>query len=388
MLNRTSPYHPLKTCLLGSFYTCDYFDNITEPQVRSALQKISDEINHDLETFAAIMRRDGVQVLRAALPDKHRFAESVIQGEPLLPPLQVRNDHVVLYDKIYQLSASSLSISPEIDQTIIDVSDVNQRLYQESVLANHKAQDHNGQWYRQQHYQELSGPDWPSFENFVQGDRGSDTHIQTELAELESGLIYDTRDFGALAAPNLIPLPDRMIVDCNEYYPLHRMLHDHLQLQMPLIELHTGAGHLDGCMSVLGQQVILAAENLLDYARYFPDYRVISIDAESYMDQVQFFAAQSPDIKGRWWVADQHDNQRFVAYVNKYLTQWTGYVAESLFDVNVLSAAPDYIYISSDKTSLRQQLDKMGINTTVVPWRHRFFVDGGLHCITLDLERT
>ena len=33
------------------------------------------------------------------------------------------------------------------------------------------------------------------------------------------------------------------------------------------------------------------------------------------------------------------------------------------------------------------QLKKNKIDYIVVPWRHRFFLDNGLHCITLDLYR-
>jgi hypothetical protein len=32
-------------------------------------------------------------------------------------------------------------------------------------------------------------------------------------------------------------------------------------------------------------------------------------------------------------------------------------------------------------------LKKHHVEPVYVPWRHRFFWDGGLHCITLDLQR-
>jgi hypothetical protein len=33
-------------------------------------------------------------------------------------------------------------------------------------------------------------------------------------------------------------------------------------------------------------------------------------------------------------------------------------------------------------------LERYGITAHVVPFRHRFFWDGGLHCVTSDLHRS
>jgi len=39
-----------------------------------------------------------------------------------------------------------------------------------------------------------------------------------------------------------------------------------------------------------------------------------------------------------------------------------------------------------NETAFRTLL-RYGITPHITPWRHRFFWDGGIHCITLDLDR-
>ena len=63
------------------------------------------------------------------------------------------------------------------------------------------------------------------------------------------------------------------------------------------------------------------------------------------------------------------------------------------------SPYPDVIYEQSlrgehhvcesqqDNEQVNQFLKKHNMEPVYVPWRHRYFWDGGLHCITLDLER-
>ena len=49
--HKYTPYEKLKTVVLGSFYTADYFEFIDTPSIRNPLQQIATEVNEDLNYY-------------------------------------------------------------------------------------------------------------------------------------------------------------------------------------------------------------------------------------------------------------------------------------------------------------------------------------------------
>jgi glycine amidinotransferase len=62
-------------------------------------------------------------------------------------------------------------------------------------------------------------------------------------------------------------------------------------------------------------------------------------------------------------------------------------VEETVFDVNMLIVDPKNVLVVNYNKELFDCLERYGITAHVVPFRHRFFWDGGLHCVTSDLHR-
>ena len=78
----------------------------------------------------------------------------------------------------------------------------------------------------------------------------------------------------------------------------------------------------------------------------------------------------------------------FIDFVETWLTKWVGYVEETVFDVNVLMIDEHHCCVSNQKNQkVNTFLKKHNVEPVYIPWRHRYFWDGGLHCITLDLYR-
>jgi N-dimethylarginine dimethylaminohydrolase len=91
---------------------------------------------------------------------------------------------------------------------------------------------------------------------------------------------------------------------------------------------------------------------------------------------------------GKWWVKGQEHNDAFTEFVEQWLTNWVGYVEETNFDINVLMLDDKHCCISNiNNENQKEFAKKHNIELIHVPWRHRYFWDGGLHCITLDLFR-
>jgi hypothetical protein len=87
-------------------------------------------------------------------------------------------------------------------------------------------------------------------------------------------------------------------------------------------------------------------------------------------------------------VPGQEDNDLFTHFVETWLKDWVGYIEETVFDVNVLVLDEYHVCVSQmDNPIVNKFLKKHKMEPVHIPWKHRFFWDGGLHCITLDLYR-
>ena len=60
---KNNTYDELKTVVLGSYYTPDYFKFITVPSIREPLMRIADEINQDLLAFENLLIQQGSKVI-------------------------------------------------------------------------------------------------------------------------------------------------------------------------------------------------------------------------------------------------------------------------------------------------------------------------------------
>ena len=91
--------------------------------------------------------------------------------------------------------------------------------------------------------------------------------------------------------------------------------------------------------------------------------------------------------QGKWWLPGEESNTDLIAFIDKWMNTWTGEMQETVFDLNVLVLDEHHIVINKSNKKLEDFLKKHNMEPIVVPFRHRYFWDGGLHCVTLDLRR-
>ena len=394
---KNNTHDELRAVVLGNYYTPEYFRFITNASIREPLMRIADEINEDLAAFERILIQHGSQVVRPKLPTVDQFIEHHEQTRQfLMPPVNPRDCHAVIGHTMYQTSPLDQSnrlvddcVASYNSNHLVDLSVANREFYYNSMA---QVQDcYNPQldtWYCRNKYAELAGPDWPRFEDYVQGARSSHPFIQQELDQFSWDLCYETKEVHWLAGPNIMPVDNHIVVDCIEYCDYAGWIREHMDIGSRTVsQINTKAGHTDGCFVILGQQTILGIDPLIDYARHFPGYHVIGVPAESYQSHLDDFLIMKRRVEGRWWVPGEERNEAFTNFVELYLRNWTGHVYETVFDVNVLALNPETVCVSNYNPDIFRQLKQRGIDPVVVPWRHRFFVDCGLHCLTLDLHR-
>ena len=104
LVNSYTSWQSLEEVIVGRAYDPDYFDFITDAQVRNQLQQILAETKEDLDNLQKIIEQYGATVRRPDLPTKDKFQEWQTQGyDAPLPPLTPRDWQITLGQKLLRV---------------------------------------------------------------------------------------------------------------------------------------------------------------------------------------------------------------------------------------------------------------------------------------------
>jgi glycine amidinotransferase len=90
---------------------------------------------------------------------------------------------------------------------------------------------------------------------------------------------------------------------------------------------------------------------------------------------------------GAWYVQGQTPSPEFTEFVDTYLNKWTGFVAETVFDVNCLVLDESHVIFSAYNRDVFDFCRRHGIEPIICELRHSYFWDGGISCCTQDIRR-
>lgn len=323
--NVWSKWGKLNTMVLGSMYYPDYFREVKNNRIRSALQQIAEESIADLENYERVLKSFGCNVLRPYLDPKASIMDDTQDGKLIRvprPPLQPRDPFMVLGNKMYYGVDDHPAMYDCIKQYNPDIIDL-----------------------------EGMGCDAPYF-TLV----GKDLYV-------------DVR-------------PNREYLRVTDK---HVDIVKATNLDLRVNKLSIG-GHSDGTFHTLKPGAILSLAEIQNYEKTFPGWDVCYLPNQSW-ELVDDFYKMKDIVRGRWWVPGQEENKEFIYFVETWLEDWVGYCEESVFDVNVVMLDERNVLCVNYNKEAFDFFKKHKIEPTIVPWRHRWFFDGGLHCVTLDLDR-
>lgn len=355
----------LQCTVLGTWFYPEYFNSIKNDNVKDPLKRVSQEIHEDLDSFEKLLREHGVQVIRPIAP-----SGVYDPNKKISPALAVRDTMKVIGSNLYKFSCRDYD--SELEKVLPNFIDVAPILLKESLPNT---------FYSEQHYHELAGSSWPTFNDFCENNYIVNDNIRNEIESYKESLTYDKME--PPEGPNIIITDKELIVDHNEYIDYIQKLKPHIDVNKTWRHINTHAGHTDGCFSILNSDTILGIGELID--KCMPDYKnQIRISWDNYQKHVKEFKKHKTKVGGRWWIPGQEQNSSLTNFVEQYLTHLVGYVEETQFDVNLLSLDEKTVFVNTNDPTY---LTDNGFSIIPVQWRHRWFIDGGLHCITLDLHR-
>jgi glycine amidinotransferase/scyllo-inosamine-4-phosphate amidinotransferase 1 len=331
MINSYTSWQPLEEVIVGRAYSPDYFDFIDNAQVRNQLQQILSETEEDLDNLQRIIEQSGARVRRPNLPNKDEFVwwQTENHGAPL-PPLTPRDWQITLGQKLLRVLPMQ-----ELDEICDDYTD-------------QTINPHNSAW----------DPDC-----ILNGASASC------IVRVGRDVFFDNSDF-------LRPDQTAWIVEncLGPEYRVHEAVTD---------------GHGDAVFAILKPGVILSSKHdvNLDLERDFPGWEVLKIWDSSIWAAMEVGKFKYESNPGAWYVQGQTPTPEFTEFVNTYLNKWTGFVAETVFDVNCLVLDESNVIFSAYNREVFDFCEKHRINPIISELRHSYFWDGGISCCTQDLRR-
>ena len=344
MINAWTEFQPLKKVILGRTFPPDTFDWHGNREQRTVMRQIFEESEEDLHELGTVLKDAGVQVVRpnniftinGEEQVKLPWMECGYPNQPLMP-----RDTLFPYGN-----------------TMFEMFTGSDNRYFENLA-----------YYDINHYEWMTGQEWISMPGVK-----VDTGVGYDVFEAENKLIYH--------AANMIKLGDTIL--CSQPYPgdtkrgkgttwgrewISRIV-NRLYPNTRFIDIPVG-GHIDGKIAILKPGVVMTWNK-----EWIPEemksWDIIEVDDTH--DMPEDFL--------------QTRKRRFHRdYVSKWLSHWIGYADESVFDVNVFSIDEENVIVTGNDPKVRKEIEKRGINTIYWKWRHQYFWDGGIHCLTSDILR-
>lgn len=335
-------WDPLKVVGVGKSYPPEIYDYIKDQKVRTVFQRIAEETEEDYLALQSLLEKLGAEVIRVDVdPAIEHARQAIKENKPIPKPyfMQPRDYSIMLGDTFHVLEEPCM-------KPLIDACIRNNTKVVPAMLAGKFADDYLAR-------SSLS-------EMYLNG---------AMISRIGKDIIVGTSDPG-------------------EGTTIYDGFEQQIKSMLPNYRVHIAdtKGHLDGSYCPVVPGLIVSILENYDYENTFPGWEVVYLENESWFKMGSFLQLKY-ETGGKWWVPGEEDNNNFTEYVETWMNHWVGYAEESVFDVNMLVVDQHNVIVNGYNQKVFDAFSKKGITPHICNFRHRYFWDGGLHCITTDLHR-
>jgi hypothetical protein len=320
-------FQPLEICLVGRSYPPEFYSKIKNSNVRSVMEKIAIETEEDYQKLIKILKSFQIQVERPDIKASNNFEEYMV----------IRADGTKWYQPPPMSPRDNLLVVG--DQLFIN---------RPSGIG----------------YEDF-------FDSVINRITGKKYHVAThpDIAVINGPSV--TRVGKDLYFDNKAELDQDIFSQYFSNYRCHNV---------------TTGGHSDGVFCPVTPGLIVSLYDYTGYQKTFPDWEVVYLPNQSWSQVLPFLELKKKN-HGKWWIPGQEMNDDVTNFVNSWMNDWTGFVEETVFDVNMLVIDEKNVICNNYNKQVFEALARFGVTPHICNFRHRFFWDGGLHCITVDLKR-
>jgi len=327
-------WDPLKKCLIGSVYPTDFFADHPDTKIADSLSRINQETREDLDNLEKTLQQMGVKTYRSdelqRIYKKYSGVKQFMEenGHVPKPVMSPRDDYIVIGNHLVKTAPESS-------------------------------------------YDTTDAP-WAGCEDFIQSP-----YLFEAPSVMRAGrdLMIDTHPTNG----DSMGFQDKFIPWYNENFNTNFRGH--------IVEV---GGHSDGTMCLVKPGLIISDSNVEKFNETYPGWKVIHTPRpeNEYTKAFKNMKDQKSQHRfKKYWIANEEGNNSLHEFIDLWLNKSVGYVFETNFDVNALGVNEKTIISSGPSKELEAQLKQEGVELVVSKIRHRYFWDGGVHCVTVDLER-
>ena len=333
-------------------YPPDYYHWIQDRNTRQRFQTLAEETEQDYQALIALLQsRFGIRVLRPQLPED--LSALKIHDHWVSPPVTPRDYFIMIHDELWvpQQPNSSHAQRAYTNQTELTWTE-----FQQQDLAQHRAK--------------LS-----CYQNVVEHVLSQGNTVRHTDLDVVSGCFVSRigQDL-YFATQSYDEDQTQLLAKVNQLFPRTRN------------RIVNAGGHGDATYCPVTPGLIVSLRDVPTYADTFPGWEVVYLPPSDYADTAEFRASMKHN-RGRWNIPGFESDPNLVHMVEHYFESWVGNASETVFDVNILVIDQKNIVVSSHNDQVEKACARHGIEVHVSPFRHRYFWDAGIHCITNDINR-
>lgn len=345
-------WDPLQVCVVGITYPPDYYHWIQDRNTRQRFQTLAEETEQDYQALIALLQNKfGIRVLRPQLPED--LSALKIHDHWVSPPVTPRDYFIMIHDELWVPQQPN---SSHAQRAYANQTDLTWPEFQQQDLAQHRAK--------------LS-----CYQNIVEHVLSQGNTVRHTDLDVVSGCFVSRigQDL-YFATQSYDEDQTELLVKVNQLFPRTRN------------RIVNAGGHGDATYCPVTPGLIISLRDVPTYADTFPGWEVVYLPPSDYADTAEFRASMKHN-RGRWNIPGFESDPNLVHMVEHYFESWVGNASETVFDVNILVIDQKNIVVSSHNDQVEQACARHGIEVHVSPFRHRYFWDAGIHCITNDLNR-
>ena len=421
MLSVHQHWDPLKVCAVGRSYPPEFYSYIKNSKVRNVFEKIAQETEEDYQKLISKLEEFDVKVLRTDISedlsvyDMHREDGATRKATP---PMTPRDYTAMVGSKFYMPGENygdvkryidkfvcsdnyndiinNLENNPEVQKYLYDLLLPGRPVNIGSVVELKRILrkglgNQNMSVLDQQAFEAIISQSSTNtigrttkFQKFTGFDQFKT--IREYIESHGNEIIYDTHYNAATMSrigKDLYISYSGILNKLNE-----KRIKENWRKSFPDYRTHAIdlPGHSDGSFCPVKPGLIVSLESPEYYKESFPGWEVVSLPGQSW-SRVKPHLKNKKKHKLRYWVPGEEENDAFHDYITEWMDDWVMYVEETVFDVNMLVIDEKNVICNNENEQVFEAFERHGITPHVINFRHRFFWDGGLHCITSDLHR-
>jgi len=370
-------WDPLEVTLVGRSYPPEFYSWIKNSKTRSIFETMAEETEEDYQKMIKLLDRFNVKVMRPQLPED--FNSLFVNNKWVPPPTAPRDYFLMVHDRFWVPTIPNASTGwgmfyrgykkdewPDFvrDQDFFDTMPA--EVVVDVASAFKKFQDTD---------QKILDVKLGFYKHVFDHIRAQGNEIvETNLDFINGCFVSRIGHDLFFATQTYHDDQEHILTQVNELFPTTR---NHVV---------NAGGHGDAVYCPVTPGLIISLNDVPTYADTFPGWEVVYLPPSDYAHMRKFERSIKLN-KGRWFLPGFENNQDLINQVEYYFNEWTGQVSETVFDVNILIIDPKNIVVSAHNDIVESACARHGIEVHVNPFRHKYFWDCGMHCITNDLSR-